>query len=72
VSGYDWLLRLHVTGAFFLLGGSVVAALLNLLAARVRLDAETPAVGPRALGGLGALYLVLLAVAWLAVSGKWG
>ena len=27
---------------------------------------------PRALGGLGALYLVLLAVAWLAMSGKWG
>jgi hypothetical protein len=27
---------------------------------------------PRALGGLGGLYLVLLAVAWLAMSGKWG
>ena len=27
---------------------------------------------PRALGGLGALYLVLLAIAWLAMSGKWG
>ena len=27
---------------------------------------------PRALGGLGGLYLGLLAVAWLAMSGKWG
>ena len=27
---------------------------------------------PRALGGLGGLYLALLAVAWLAMSGKWG
>jgi hypothetical protein len=27
---------------------------------------------PRALTGLGGLYLVLLGVAWLAMSGKWG
>ena len=27
---------------------------------------------PRALGGLGGLYLILLAIAWLAMSGKWG
>ena len=27
---------------------------------------------PRALSGLGSLYLVLLVVAWLAMSGKWG
>ncbi|MGZ4362194.1 MAG: hypothetical protein ACXVFF_07935 [Gaiellaceae bacterium] len=26
---------------------------------------------PKALGGVGGLYLVLLAVAWLAMSGKW-
>jgi uncharacterized membrane protein len=29
---YDWLLFLHVTGAFFLLGGIVIAGLLNLAA----------------------------------------
>jgi hypothetical protein len=27
---------------------------------------------PRVLSGLGSLYLALLAVAWLAMSGKWG
>ena len=29
---YDWLLFLHVTGAFFLLGGIVIAGILNLAA----------------------------------------
>ena len=29
---YDWLLFFHVTGAFFLLGGIVVAGILNLTA----------------------------------------
>jgi uncharacterized membrane protein len=32
VSLYDWLLFLHVTGAFFLIGGIVVAGILNLAA----------------------------------------
>ena len=32
MSKYDWLLFLHVTGAFLLLGGSVVAGALNLFA----------------------------------------
>jgi hypothetical protein len=27
---------------------------------------------PRALGGLGGVYLILLGIAWLAMSGKWG
>ena len=31
---YDWLLFLHITGAFLLLGGGVVAAALNLAALR--------------------------------------
>jgi uncharacterized membrane protein len=31
---YDWLLVLHVTGAFLMIGGGVVAATLNLVAAR--------------------------------------
>jgi uncharacterized membrane protein len=32
VSLYDWLLFIHVTGAFFLIGGIVVAGILNLAA----------------------------------------
>jgi uncharacterized membrane protein len=32
MSLYDWLLFLHVTGAFFLLGGIVMAGILNLAA----------------------------------------
>lgn len=32
MSLYDWLLFFHVTGAFFLLGGIVVAGILNLTA----------------------------------------
>ena len=32
MSLYDWLLFLHVTGAFFLIGGVVVAGILNLAA----------------------------------------
>jgi uncharacterized membrane protein len=34
LSTYDWLLFLHITGAFLLLGGGVVAAALNLSALR--------------------------------------
>lgn len=32
MSLYDWLLFFHVTGAFFLLGGIVIAGILNLTA----------------------------------------
>jgi uncharacterized membrane protein len=32
VNLYDWLLFFHVTGAFFLLGGIVIAGILNLVA----------------------------------------
>jgi uncharacterized membrane protein len=34
LSKYDWLLFLHVTGAFLLLGGGVVASALNIAALR--------------------------------------
>lgn len=40
MSGYQWLLMLHVTGAFFLLGGSTIAALLHLLALRTNRPSE--------------------------------
>jgi hypothetical protein len=32
VDVYQWLLALHVTGAFLLLGGGEIAAILNLTA----------------------------------------
>ena len=34
MSKYDWLLFFHVTGAFFLIGGTVTAAALNISALR--------------------------------------
>ena len=40
MSGYQWLLMLHVTGAFFLLGGSLAAALLHTLALRTGRPSE--------------------------------
>jgi uncharacterized membrane protein len=40
VSGYQWLLMLHVTGAFFLLGGSLIAGLLHFFALRSNRPSE--------------------------------
>jgi uncharacterized membrane protein len=40
VSGYHWLLTLHVTGAFLLLGGSTIAGLLQLIALRTDRPSE--------------------------------
>jgi uncharacterized membrane protein len=34
MSLYQWLIALHVTGAFFVIGGSVIAATLNVMAQR--------------------------------------
>lgn len=41
LSTVDWLLALHVTGAFFLVGGSVMAGTLNVLALRSTLPSES-------------------------------
>jgi uncharacterized membrane protein len=41
LSTVDWLLALHVTGAFFLVGGSVMAATLNVLAVRSTVPSES-------------------------------
>jgi uncharacterized membrane protein len=41
VRTYDWLLALHVTGAFFLVAGSVMAGTLNVLAIRSRVPSES-------------------------------
>jgi len=40
VTKYEWLLFLHVTGAFFFLGGVVVAWVLGIVAARRELPSE--------------------------------
>jgi uncharacterized membrane protein len=40
VGKYEWLLFLHVTGAFFFLGGVVVAWVLGIAAARRELPSE--------------------------------
>jgi uncharacterized membrane protein len=34
VSTYQWLLALHVTGAFFLVGGAAIAGIFNVIALR--------------------------------------
>ena len=38
---FQWLLMLHVTAAFFFVGGSVAAAILNTLAIRAERPSET-------------------------------
>jgi len=40
VSSLQWLLALHVTGAFFFLGGSVTAGVFSVLAQRARRPSE--------------------------------
>ena len=41
MSTVQWLLMLHVTGAFFLVSGSVAAGVFNVLAARAERPSET-------------------------------
>lgn len=43
MSTYDWLLFLHVTGAFLLIGGTVVAGLLTIAALRRERPSEIAA-----------------------------
>jgi len=76
VSEYQWLLFLHVTGAFFLVGGIVIAGTLNVLAQRRVRPSEialllgltrlaVPAIG---IGGL----LTLVFGLWLVHSAPYG
>jgi uncharacterized membrane protein len=70
VSRYDWLLFLHVTGAFLVIGGSVMAGVFNLAALRSERPSEVAlffrfarvavaAIGPGMLLALGfGLWLV--------------
>jgi uncharacterized membrane protein len=41
VSTAQWLLMLHITGAFFLVGGSVAAGVFNVLSQRAERPSET-------------------------------
>jgi uncharacterized membrane protein len=73
VSEFQWLLALHVTGAFMFLGGGVMAAALNLAARRAGRPSEVAlllglsrvALGAIALGALLTLALGL----WLVHEG---
>lgn len=76
MSLYDWLLFLHVTGAFFLIGGLVVAGILNLLAlGRNRRPSEVAALfmlirASLPLIGIG-LLLTLAIGLWLVHESPW-
>ena len=41
VSKFDWLLMLHITGAFLLIGGSVAAGIFNTFAMRAERPSDT-------------------------------
>jgi uncharacterized membrane protein len=76
VSRYQWLLFFHVTGAFLLLGGGVIAATLNLAALRRERPSEIlllfslirVAVAPIMVGALLALVFGL----WLVHEAGFG
>ena len=68
MSGYHWLLTLHVTGAFLLLAGSTIAGLLQLLALRT----DRPSEIAQLLGLIRvALPLVALGAVLTLVLGLW-
>jgi uncharacterized membrane protein len=68
VSGYHWLLTLHMTGAFLLLGGSTMAGLLQLLALRT----DRPSEIAQLLGLVRvALPIVMLGSVLTLVLGLW-
>jgi uncharacterized membrane protein len=77
MSLYDWLLFFHITGAFLLIGGVVIAGLLNIAA--IAVDRRPSQVA--ALYGLirfavpliGAGMLLTLAIGlWLVHESPWG
>ncbi len=68
MSLYQWLLGLHVTGAFFVIGGSVLAATLNVLALRSERPSEVAL-----FMGLTRVAVVVIGVGFLVtiVFGLW-
>src|SRR5204862_178557 len=76
MSLYDWLLFLHVTGAFFLIGGVVVAGILNLAAIGPKRRPSEIATLYRlirfAVPLIGAGMLLTLAIGlWLVAESPW-
>ncbi|HYY02459.1 MAG TPA: DUF2269 family protein [Gaiellaceae bacterium] len=68
MSTYDWLLFFHVTGAFLLVGGTVVAGFLTLAALRHRRPSEMAAL----LGLIRiSLPFIYVGVALTLVFGLW-
>jgi uncharacterized membrane protein len=66
LSTYQWLLFLHVTGAFLLLGGGVVAGSLNIAALRRDRPSEIVL-----LFGLIAVVSILIGTLFAFVFGLW-
>jgi uncharacterized membrane protein len=76
VSKYDWLLFLHVTGAFLFVGGVVVAGAFNLVAQfRERPSEIALLLGLTRVGviafGIGALMTLVFGL-WLVDAAPWG
>lgn len=76
MSLYDWLLFLHISGAFFLIGGVVVAGILNLAAiGRDRAPSQVAALYRLvrfAVVLIGAGMLLTLAIGlWLVHESPW-
>lgn len=76
MSTYQWLLALHVTGAFLLLGGSIVAAIFNVLARRRERPSEIALFyGLIRIGELGiyaGLALTIVLGLWLVHEAGYG
>ena len=76
MSRYEWLLYLHVTGAFLFLGGAVVAGVLNVAALRRERPSEVALLlgltrAAVAIVGVGALLTVVLGL-WLVHDAGYG
>jgi uncharacterized membrane protein len=76
VSTYDWLLFLHVTGAFLFLGGAVVAATFNVAAQfRTRPSEIALLLGLTRFAvaalGIGAVMTLVFGL-WLVSEAPWG
>jgi uncharacterized membrane protein len=74
VSTYEWLLYLHVTGAFLLLGGAVIAGVLNVAVQRRERPSEVALLlgltrTAVALVGIGALLTLVLGLSLVHQAG---
>jgi uncharacterized membrane protein len=76
MSEYQWLLFVHVTGAFLLVGGSVVAVVLNLTALRRERPSEIAlllGLARFAVAAIGTGLLVTIAIGlWLVRAAPYG